>query len=77
MSVSIVNLTLDEVEVLGITEFSSISKSSGKIEQFKYRNNRYSVWYPNNNTWISEYPRCSVERHILPNSIFTVHYEED
>lgn len=76
MSVTIVNLTLDEVEVLGITEFSSISMDTGKIEQFKKEKGNYYLWYSNANSWRN----CTYESFIGlidPNSLFTVHYEKD
>ena len=77
MSVSIVNVTLEEIEVLGITEFSGISIASGKIEQFRRTNNMYAVWYSNSNRWQGWYHETHLLNHVEPNSLFTVHYEKD
>lgn len=76
MQVSVMNITLDDIEILGITRFSCINKETGMIEQFKLEKKVYYLWYSNNDSW-REIDEDNVIGLIDANSLFTVHCEED
>jgi hypothetical protein len=75
MQVSVINITLDDIEILGITRFSCINKETGTIEQFKLEKGAYYFWYSNNDSW-REIHEDTMSGLIDTNSLFTVHCEE-